>query len=92
MGVEGPEVHCQFEAKVTREKHSLPFVPFCLRRLRCQGAQLCLADIGRRISGMLTGGSCKTDSSDMTYATPFWWFLERIKANSFSNAHLNVVA
>jgi hypothetical protein len=28
----------------------------------------------------------------MTYATPFWWLLERIHANGFPNAHLNVVA
>ena len=39
---------------------------------------------------MLTGGSGKAESFDMTYATPFWWLLERIKANGFPNAHLNV--
>jgi hypothetical protein len=50
-----------------------------------------IADIRGRIGGMLTGGSGKTKSSDMTYATPFWWLLERIKANGFPNAHLNVV-
>jgi len=50
-----------------------------------------IADIRGRIGGMLTGGSGKTESSDMTYATPFWWLLGRIKANGFPNAHLNVV-
>ncbi|KIL60408.1 hypothetical protein M378DRAFT_14168 [Amanita muscaria Koide BX008] len=33
-----------------------------------------------------------TKTSDMTYATPFWWLLERIRANGFPNVHLNVVA
>jgi hypothetical protein len=53
-----------------------------------------IADIRGRIGGMLTGGSGKTDSEspDITYATPFWWLLERIQANGFPNAHLNVVA
>jgi hypothetical protein len=41
---------------------------------------------------MLTGGTGNTKSSDMTYPTPFWWLLERIKANGFPNVHLNVVA
>ena len=51
-----------------------------------------VADIRGRIGGMLTGGSGKTERPDMTYATPFWWLLERIRANGFPNAHLNVVA
>ena len=51
-----------------------------------------IADIRGRIGGMLTGGSGKAELSDMTYATPFWWLLERIKANGFPNAHLDVVA
>jgi hypothetical protein len=51
-----------------------------------------IADIHGRIGGMLTGGSGMTNSSDITYATPFWWLLERIRANGFPNAHLNVVA
>jgi len=51
-----------------------------------------IADIRGRIGGMLTSGSGKkTKSSDMTYATPFWWLLERIRANGFPNAHLNVL-
>lgn len=50
-----------------------------------------IADIRGRIGGMLTGGSGKTNS-DMTYATPSWWLLERIKANGFPDAHLGVVA
>lgn len=51
-----------------------------------------IADIRGRIGGMLTGGSGMTKSSDISYATPFWWLLERIKANGFPDAHLSVVA
>ena len=51
-----------------------------------------IADIRGRIGGMLTGGAGKTKSSDITYATPFWWLLERIKANGFPDVHLDVVA
>ena len=41
-----------------------------------------------RIGGVLTGGAGKTDSTDVTYATPFYWlFDERIKAH-FPNAYL----
>ncbi|KAL5480421.1 hypothetical protein ACEPAI_1691 [Sanghuangporus weigelae] len=50
-----------------------------------------IADIRGRVGGMLTGGSGKTESFDMTYATPFWWLLERIQGNGFPDAHLNVV-
>ncbi|KAI9439642.1 hypothetical protein H4582DRAFT_2119419 [Lactarius indigo] len=50
-----------------------------------------IADIRGRIGVVLTGGSGKTKSSDITYATPFWWLLERIKANGFPNAHLGIV-
>ncbi|ETW86640.1 hypothetical protein HETIRDRAFT_447336 [Heterobasidion irregulare TC 32-1] len=46
-----------------------------------------IADICGRIGGMLTGDSGKEECSDMSYATPFWWLLER-----FPSAHLNVVA
>jgi hypothetical protein len=49
-----------------------------------------IADIRGRIGGMLTGSSGKMNSSDVTYATPFWWLLGRIRANGFPNAHLNV--
>ena len=51
-----------------------------------------IADIRGRIGGMLTGGSGKLETSDMTYATPFWWLLKRINAKGFPNAHLGVVA
>jgi hypothetical protein len=47
-----------------------------------------IADIRGRIGGMLTAGAGKTKSTDMTYATPFWWLLKRIKANGFPKAHL----
>lgn len=50
-----------------------------------------IADICGRIGGMLSGSSGKTKTSDMTYATPFWWLLKRIQANEFPNAHLGVV-
>jgi hypothetical protein len=51
-----------------------------------------IADIPDRIGGMLTGSSGKAESPDMTYATPFWWLLQRIRANGFPNAHLDVLA
>jgi hypothetical protein len=51
-----------------------------------------IAEIRGRIGGVLTGGSGKTKTSDMTYATPFGWLLERIQASGFPNAHLGVVA
>ena len=51
-----------------------------------------IADVRGRIGGMLTGGSGRTKSSDMSYATPFWWLLQRIKANGFPNAHLDILA
>ncbi|KAI0672614.1 hypothetical protein C8Q78DRAFT_1020432 [Trametes maxima] len=51
-----------------------------------------IADIRGRIGGMLTGGAGMTGSSDMTYATPFNWVLERIKANGFPNVNVNVNA
>jgi hypothetical protein len=50
-----------------------------------------IADFRGRIGGMLTGGSGKTESSDLSYATPFWWLLQRIKDNGFPNVHLNVL-
>ena len=50
-----------------------------------------IADIRGRIGGMLTGGSGNTTAFDITYATPFWWLLQRIKANGFPNAHLGVL-
>jgi hypothetical protein len=37
---------------------------------------------------ILTGGAGKTASSDITYATPFFWLLPRIKQNGFPHAHL----
>jgi hypothetical protein len=53
-----------------------------------------IADIRGHIGGMLTSGlnSGKRDCSDITYATPFWWLLKRIRADGFPNVHLNVVA
>jgi hypothetical protein len=50
-----------------------------------------IADGRGRIGGPLTGSAGKTESSDVTYATPFFWLLSRIKANGFPNAHINPV-
>jgi hypothetical protein len=47
-----------------------------------------IADGRGRIGGLLTGGAGNTDSSDITYATPFFWLFPRIKANGYPNAHL----
>lgn len=41
-----------------------------------------------RIGGLITGGSGKADSPDITYATPWFWLFPRIKANGFPDAHL----
>ena len=49
-----------------------------------------IADIRGRVSGMLTGSSGRSTASDITYATPFWWLLQRIRANGFPDAHLDV--
>lgn len=40
-----------------------------------------------RIGGLLTGGTGKMEMPDITYATPYFWLLPRIKANGFPNAH-----
>ena len=40
-----------------------------------------IADGRGRIGGLLTGGAGKTESFDITYATPFFWLLPRIKEN-----------
>ncbi|KAH9044292.1 hypothetical protein EDB85DRAFT_2284617 [Lactarius pseudohatsudake] len=41
-----------------------------------------------RIGGLLTGGSGRTDSTDVTYATPFYWLLEKRIKTRFPDAHL----
>jgi hypothetical protein len=40
-----------------------------------------------RIGGLLTGGTGRAETSDVTYATPMWWLWPRIKQH-FPNAHL----
>jgi hypothetical protein len=40
-----------------------------------------------RIGGLLTGGTGKAETLDITYATPMWWLWPRIKQH-FPNAHL----
>ncbi|KAM6493756.1 hypothetical protein JOM56_010117 [Amanita muscaria] len=51
-----------------------------------------IADRHGRIGGLITGG-CRgqIDSLDITYATPFYWLLQRIRDNGFPSAHLNPV-
>ena len=39
-----------------------------------------VADGNSRIVGILIGGSGKADSFDVTYATPYYWVHERVKA------------
>lgn len=46
-----------------------------------------IADGLGRIGGLLTGGTGKAETSDVTYATPMWWLWPRIK-HHFPNAHL----
>ncbi|KAH8987390.1 hypothetical protein EDB86DRAFT_3065748 [Lactarius hatsudake] len=41
-----------------------------------------------RIGGLLTGGSGRNESIDVTYATPFYWLLEERIKTRFPNAHL----
>ena len=40
-----------------------------------------------RIVGLLTGGSGTTDSTDVTYVTPYFWVQEQIK-KAFPNSYL----
>jgi hypothetical protein len=46
-----------------------------------------IADANGDIVGILTGGAGKTDSTDVTYASPYYWVNERIK-EAFPSAHL----
>lgn len=41
-----------------------------------------------RIGGLLTGGAGETKYIDVTYATPFYWILQRIQAQ-FPNAYVH---
>ncbi|KAH9929983.1 uncharacterized protein B0H18DRAFT_873455, partial [Fomitopsis serialis] len=58
-----------------------------------------IVDRRGRIGGLLTGGTgdphtgdtSDTESTDITYATPFAWLFQRIKANGFPDAHLHPV-
>ncbi|KAJ7077374.1 hypothetical protein B0H15DRAFT_861665 [Mycena belliarum] len=40
-----------------------------------------------RVGGMLTGGAGRTETSDVTYATPMWWLWPRIQ-QQFPNANM----
>ncbi|KAH8831567.1 hypothetical protein DL96DRAFT_1552860 [Flagelloscypha sp. PMI_526] len=49
-----------------------------------------VAGIDGRIGGMVIGGCGNGNSAhDITYVTPFWWLLERIR-QEFPNAHLDI--
>ena len=48
-----------------------------------------IADGLGRIGGLLTGGVGKTEYTDITYATPFYWLLSRIRENGYPDAHLD---
>jgi hypothetical protein len=45
-----------------------------------------IVDDKGRIGGLLTGGAGQRESTDVTYASPFYWLLQRIKSH-FPNAH-----
>ena len=50
-----------------------------------------IADGHGRIGGLLTGGATSNKREhliDITYATPLFWLLPRIKENGFPDAHL----
>ncbi|KAJ6260578.1 hypothetical protein Dda_4804 [Drechslerella dactyloides] len=42
-----------------------------------------------RIGGFLTAGASKAESTDISYATPFFWILDHIKKNRLPNAHIH---
>lgn len=46
-----------------------------------------IADANSRIVGILTGGAGNTDSTDITYASPYYWVENRIK-KSFPDSYL----
>jgi hypothetical protein len=52
----------------------------------CDSGSIIVDGLGR-IGGLLTGGTGKTETSDVTYATPMWWLWPRIK-KQFPDAHL----
>jgi hypothetical protein len=46
-----------------------------------------VADANNRIVGMITGGAGLTDSTDITYVTPYHFIIDSVK-KVFPNAHL----
>jgi hypothetical protein len=46
-----------------------------------------IGDANNRIVGMLTGGAGQTDSTDVTYVSPYFFLDEQIK-KAFPNSHL----
>jgi hypothetical protein len=52
-----------------------------------------IADIRGRVGGLLTAGAGMTDSTDMSYATPYEWLIKRIQAQKgFEGMHFNIPA
>jgi hypothetical protein len=51
------------------------------------GSGSVISDANNRIVGMLTGGAGQTDSTDVTYASQYYFLDERIK-KAFPNSHL----
>ena len=49
-----------------------------------------IADIRGRIGGMLTGGAGNNEFSDIAYATPFWWILQRMRDNGFPKVNFDI--
>jgi hypothetical protein len=49
---------------------------------------LVIVDGRGRLGGLLTSGAGNTESSDITYATPLFWLIPRIRDNGFPNAHI----
>ena len=54
---------------------------------KCGDSGSVIVDRLGRFGGLLTGGAGKTESSDVTYATPFFWLWSLIKA-VYPHAHL----
>ncbi|KAF9519042.1 hypothetical protein BS47DRAFT_1288800, partial [Hydnum rufescens UP504] len=53
----------------------------------CSDSSAIIFDGKGRIGSILTSGSGQTDTTDIMYATPFYWLLQHIK-DHFPHAHL----
>ena len=76
--------------KTSREWAILPYDHTYKGRFSAPGDSGAVIVDGRgRIGGLLTGAAGNAEDLDITYATPFFWLLPRIKANGFPDAHLD---